>query len=476
MSSLPTLRPYQLQVIDEVRTAIKAGKRRILVVVPTGGGKTTIGGSIIHGATANGHSVLWMAHRKELVDQAYERISCRRSGFGISAGIIMANTRPNRRQMVQVASIQTLLKRELPAAKIILVDEAHHSVSPSFLKLLERYPNTITIGLTATPYRLDGRGLGDVYDAIVAPIGIPELQKQGYLTPVRYFGTPKDLEPKTDDVKTIAGDYDQKALYLKFDQRELYAGVVSNYQRFANGTRAIVFNINVEHSQKTMEAFRAAGISCYHVDGETPRAERESLLKRFRNAEFDVLCNVNLLTEGFDLPAIECVLLNRKTKSKALYLQMVGRGLRPAPGKDCCLVIDQGGNVREFGPVEHPEEHALEMTADRKKGGGAKGAPPMKSCPMCEELHLLNVRECGCGHFFSSASQELKQEEFMELTSFLPATVKLKAPKPEVPVHLRKAWISMSEAELREYAHLMGHKPGWVYHQLQRQRELSQAA
>lgn len=476
MSSLPKLRPYQLQVIQEVRAAIKSGKRRILVVVPTGGGKTTIGGSIIHSSVSNGNRVLWLAHRKELVDQAFERISDKRIGFGIPAGVIMAGARPTRRHQVQVASIQTLLKRDRPEAKVVLVDEAHHSVSPSFLTLLDQYSDSVVVGLTATPYRLDGRGLGDVYDAIVAPIGIPELQAQGFLTPVRYFGTPKDLEPKTDDVRTVAGDYDTKQLYQKFDKRELYDGVVANYQRFANGTRAIVFNINVEHSLKTVEAFRAAGISAHHVDGETPRAERERILRAFKNAEFDVLCNVNILTEGFDLPAIECVILNRKTKSKALYLQIVGRGLRPSPGKDCCLVIDQGGNVREFGPVEHPEEHELETTAQRKKSGGAKGAPPMKSCPLCEELHLLSVAECGCGHRFSSGSMELKKEEFVELTDFLPKNVKLKSAKKPVPNHLKKSWMDMTREELEEYAAIQDYKPGWVFMQLRRQTEQQRGA
>jgi DNA repair protein RadD len=476
VANLPQLRDYQLTTIAEVRAAIVAGHKRILVVIPTGGGKTTIGGAMIHGSIAKGNRALWLAHRKELVEQAHERISSPRAGFGIPAGLIMAGSPPRRKHQVQVASIATLIRRDLPTAKLVLVDEAHHSVSPSFLAMLDKYPHAVIIGLTATPYRLDGRGLGDVYTAIVAPVSIADLQAQGHLTPVRYFGTRKDLEPKMDEVKTIAGDYDAKAMFKEFDKRPLYDGVVANYRKFADASRAIVFNINVEHSLKVMEAFRATGIAAYHVDGETPRAEREKILKDFKAGAFEVLCNVNILTEGFDLPAIETVILNRATKSKSLYLQMVGRGLRPAPGKSACTVIDQGGNVRHFGPVEHPEEHSLEATA-KKKGGSATSAPPMKCCPGCERLDLLFVATCPeCGHVYSSGEMKLEQEDFLELTDFLPKNVVVKGIKKPVPDHLKKNWLEMSKDELKEYAAIQGYKHGWVHCQLKRQVDVASDA
>ncbi len=477
MANLPQLRDYQQQVLADVRAAMKAGHRRILVVVPTGGGKTTIGGAMLHGAVGRGHRALWLAHRKELVEQAHERISCPRTGFGLPAGCIMAGHPPRRRPAVQVASIATLIRRDLPTAQVVVVDEAHHSVSAGFLKVLDAYPNAVVVGLTATPYRLDGRGLGDVYTALVAPVSIADLQAQGYLTPVRYFGTRKDLEPKLEEVKTIGGDYDPKALFKQFDTRQLYDGVVANYRRFADGQKAIVFNINVEHSLKVCEAFCAAGIRARHVDGETPRHEREKTLKDFRAGAFAVLCNVNILTEGFDLPAIEAVILNRATKSKALYFQMVGRGLRPAPGKTACTVIDQGGNVRHFGPVEHPDVPALEATAKKKKGDAALSAPPMKSCPVCERLDYLFAKQCAeCGHVYNVGKDALEEAEFIELTDFLPKHVVVKGAKKPVPDHLKKSWLDMSEDELHEYATIQGYKPGWVHYQQRRQREGGVAA
>lgn len=478
--ALPQLRDYQEEVVQGVRDAILAGHRKILVAVPTGGGKTTIAGHMIHGSLGNGRRSLFLAHRKELVEQCYDRLTCEQRGFGLKydTGLIMAGCPPRRRKPVQVASLQTLIRRELPQSHLVFVDEAHHSLSASFLQLLEQYQaaGAIIIGLTATPYRLDGRGLGDVYDVIVAPVSVGDLIGRGYLTPVRYYGTRKDLEPVTEDVKVRAGEFDAAQLYAKFDKRELYDGVVQNYLRFAEASKAIVFNVNVEHSLKVVAAFRAAGIGAEHVDGETPRGERERILHDFRNGAFEVLCNVNILTEGFDLPAIETVILNRATKSKSLYLQMVGRGLRPSPGKSHCVVIDQGGNVRQFGPVEAPQEYVLEYTAPKgSKGSGAgQGAPPMKECPACEQLLLVQVRECGgCGHQFEASHQQLKQEDFLELTDFLPATVKA---KPVTPAHLRKRFTDMTEAELREFQELKGYKPGWVYAQLQRRTEGKQAA
>ncbi|GGF22434.1 DEAD/DEAH box helicase [Hymenobacter cavernae] len=471
MSSLPKLRDYQLRAIEGVRQAIRDGHRRILVVVPTGGGKTTIAGSMIHGSDEKGNPVLFMAHRKELVEQAADRLI----QFDIAPGIIMAGYPPRRRKNVQVASIQTLIKRDMPNAKVVFVDEAHHSVSPSFIELLDKYPEAKIIGLTATPYRMDGRGLGDVYDVIVAPITVAELIEQGHLTPPRYYGTRKDLEPALDKVDVVRGDYDKKQLFASFDKRELYDGVVKNYQKFAPGTKAVVFNINVEHSLNVRDAFLAAGIQAEHVDGDTHKDTRKRLLQDFRAGKFEVLCNVNLLTEGFDLPAIETVILNRATKSKSLYLQMVGRGLRTAPGKKYCTVIDQGGNVRQFGPVEHPEEYEL-STTNKRKASGVSDSPPQKMCPGCERLLYLSVAQCPqCAHRFASETMELQEAEFIELTDFLPKSVKVKAAKPQRPEHLKKSWADMTEDELYEFAELMNYKPGWVHIQLSKRNESIEA-
>ncbi|WP_026463512.1 DEAD/DEAH box helicase [Adhaeribacter aquaticus] len=461
MINVPTLRPYQVQSIEELREAFRQGHRRMILVIPTGGGKTTVAAEMIRKATENGNHILFLAHRKELVEQAKNRLHT----FGIKPGVIMAGWTQKARP-VMVASQQTLIRRALPKADVIIIDECHHSPSNGFLKIIndEQYRLSFIIGLTATPFRLDGKGLGSVgYTQIVAPITITQLVDEGHLVPARYYGPKRDMS----DVHVTGGDFNAKELFSKFDKTVIYDGVIQHYNKFAPGSKAIVFNVNVEHSVKMARLFNEQGISCAHVDGETPALERAQILSDFREGKYQVLCNVNILTEGFDLPAIETVILNRATKSKALYLQMVGRGLRPALGKSCCTVIDQGGNVYMHGPVDLEEEYSLE---DKPKKGG--GAPPMKECPNCFLLQHTGAQVCKeCNYVFSIAihERELPQEEFEDITNFLPKPVK--ANKVPVPEHLRKPWSDMTDEELKEFARMKGFKPGWVWVQIQNRQK-----
>ncbi|GAB2528228.1 DEAD/DEAH box helicase [Rufibacter soli] len=460
MSNLPQLRDYQLNALALLNQGILDGHRAQLLVLPTGAGKTTVAGQMIHNTTAKGNHVLFMAHRKELVDQAKNRLH----SFGIHPGVIMAGWKHRKDRAVNVASVQTLIKRELPHATVIVVDECHHSTSGSFKKILDQYPNAFIVGLTATPYRLDGKGLGSVgYTNIVAPISLGELTEQGHLVPARYIGVPKDMS----DVATKGGDYDVHQMHMKFDKAELYDEVVEKYNSFAPGTKAIVFNVDVKHSESMRDRFLSAGISCAHVDGETSPVERNKILAAFRDGKYQVLCNVNILTEGFDLPAIETVILNRSTKSKSLYLQMVGRGLRPAPGKRHCTVLDHGGNVWNHGPVDAPDEYTLEDVPKKK----AQQAAPVKECPQCFFIQHVGARHCKeCDHQFTLhiTERELPKAEFMELDDFLPKGAKIKIPLPD---HLRKSYMDMTKEELQEVAEIRGYKKGFVWLWQQKQKE-----
>lgn len=457
--NIPPLRDYQNNAIEQLRDGFRQGHRAQLLVLPTGAGKTTVASKLIHGAVEQTNRVLFMAHRKELVEQAKERLH----QFGIKPGVIMSGWKQRANMAVNVASVQTLLRRELPDAKIIVVDEAHHSISASFKKLLEQYPSSAIIGLTATPYRLDGKGLGDIYTNIIAPISLAELTERGFLVPARYVGSKMDMS----GVKTTGGDYDVHQMHSMFDKKEIYAGVVEHYKQFAPNTKAIVFNVDVKHSEKMRDTFLESGIAAAHVDGETPPLERSRILAAFKEGRFQVLCNVNILTEGFDLPAIETVVLNRATKSKSLYLQMVGRGLRPAPGKSHCTVIDQGGNVWDHGPVDMEEEYTLESVKKKKM----QQAAPVKACPQCWFIQHVGARDCReCGHTFTVhiTERELPKAEFTDITDFIPKQAKVKIPLPD---HLRKSWSDMTEEELKEVAEIRGYKPGWVWMQLKRQKE-----
>ncbi len=417
---------------------------------------TTVAADIIRSASEKGR-VLFLAHRQELVDQAKNRLH----QFGIRPGIVMAGyTMVNR--TVMVASVATLVRRLSTFApdhfSLIIVDECHHSVAGSFQKILNHFAGAAVVGLTATPYRLDGKGLGDIYQELVAPIRIPDLIERGYLVPTRVFA-PRSVD--VTGVKVTAGEYNSGQLFDKFNKREVYAQVVENYLRFARATKAIVFCVNVEHSRNTVEAFNQAGISARHVDGESSAIERAQAIDDFRTGKVMVLSNVNLFTEGFDLPAIETVILNRATKSKSLYLQMVGRGLRPVPGKTACIVIDQGANIYAHGPVEADEVPTLETT--KKK---TTGVAPVKECPSCYRLLATSIRTCPeCGHEFPPPAAESKVVEFEEVrVGGLIAGTRKAQPMPD---HLkgRPLW-SLSEDELREVARFRNYKSGWVDHQM----------
>lgn len=447
------LRDYQVRAITQVRKAIADGHKRIIVCLPTGAGKTTVAAEIVRLSVARNQNCLFIAHRKELVIQCKNRLA----SFGLKPSVIMAEVR-SRWSNVMVASVGTLVRRHFPPAKVLIVDECHHSTSTSFAKIIAHYQEqgALIVGLTATPYRMDNAPLGDLYEKIVSPIQIPELINRGFLVAPKYYGPMIDLS----EIKMKGKDYDVNSLYDKYNTAKMYSNVVHHYQRFANDTRAIVFCVNVNHAQLTCQAFIEAGISARTVDGMDESSVRDRILKDHQAGVFKILCNVNICTEGYDDPSLETVILNRATKSKSLYVQMVGRCLRIAKGKTVGIVIDQGANVYEHGVVDVEEEYSLHVEKKRKK---EKKAAPVKECPSCLLLNPVSVRQCKeCGHLFTAAEKEEQEAEFAELDK--DALVAAKA--AEVPAHLRKAWHAMSIGELIELRIIKRYKPGWLLSQL----------
>jgi DNA repair protein RadD len=470
---MTTFRPYQLTAIEELRQAFIEGHTRALLVLPTGAGKTTIAADMIRRGLSRSKRSLFLAHRTELVEQAAARLAT----FGVYAGIEQASRRA-RGSRVTVASIPTLVRRpesRLPIADLVIVDEAHHSTSAGFAKIINHYASqgAFIVGLTATPYRMDNKPLGEHYSHLIAPISMADLITQNHLVPPQYFAV--DHRDLYQGVDVLAGEYNPKQAFAVANKPKLYGEVVDKYQKHGDPTRpAIVFNITVEHSQKTAAAFCEAGIPARHLDGETPAQEREAILSDFRAGVFPVLCNVMILTEGYDLPEIGTVIVNRATKSRSLWKQMVGRGLRPAPDKTRCTIIDHGGNVWEHGFVEAAETYTL-FPEQRKRSSASNPTPPVKVCPECDTVLYLSTRICdACGHEFATGQIKVDSEaELIDLTNLLdhPHTPAQKAATPaqlrrSLPAHLKaKKFGQMSDTELSEYATHMGYKPGWVYHQ-----------
>jgi DNA repair protein RadD len=453
---IPVLRPYQELTNSELHSAVAKGETKIILCLPTGGGKTTIAASLIFEMLEQKKTVLFLAHRRELIDNASDRLRL----YGIRPGVIQAGRR-SVIAPVQVASIQTLGKRIPPHADIVFVDECHHSSSPTWKKLIYHYSESgsVVIGLTATPYRTDGKGLGDLYDELICPVTMKDLIGDGYLVPARFYGPAFDVS----DLKVSGGDYDQKAMAAKFDKRERYDDLLDNYKRFADGKKTIIFNPNVKISLQVVQTFTDAGYKAGHVDGEMNSVQRMETIDAFRRGDLDILSNVNILTEGVDIPSIECGILNRATISKSLYFQMVGRVLRPFGAKRHAIIIDQGGNFRAFGDPADDGVPALKETVKKKKR--MVGASPVKECPKCYLLQHLSAVTCAeCGHDFM-AGKKLKKAVFVDMEEH----IAMATSSGQLAKVLAKPWDSLTMEEMEMVRHHKGYKSGWVVRQLKAQ-------
>jgi DNA repair protein RadD len=457
------LRAYQKKGLQMLYDAIREGHKRIIWNWPTGAGKSTVSSRLVKACIHNEKKVLFFVHSKELVQQFSARLW---NQFHIPSGIIMAGVSADRTKLCQVASVQTLARRKLPDADVVIIDETHRAKAKTYTKILKNYPDAIVIGLTATPFRGDGKGLSDIFEKIVQPVKVRELIQLGHLV-----GTVKDgrayvygpANPvNLTGIKTVAGDYDKKEMADRFGQSNIVSGVLDNWNKHAKGKKTIVFNVNVEHSKKVTEKFKEAGISAAHLDGKTPKQERARVVQQFKKGTIQVLSNVNLFTEGFDIPDTECVILNRATKSMGLYIQMVGRGLRPAPGKEVCIVLDHGGNTIRHGFVEDYDQRPFSLDGiaekDKKK---KKEEDKTKFCPECLTVSGLYEPVCKtCGFEFPRKRKEIR---FRETTGFV--ALDYEATIIEFLMGLR--WDKIDKipfSQLRIYAILKGYKRGWWFH------------
>lgn len=361
------LRDYQQRAVDAVIAALS---RRPILVLPTGGGKTVCATAIVERL---GLPTLWLAHRKELIDQAAHRLDA----HGLSVGIIMAGYAPTPLAQVQVASVQTLVRRDKPHAGLVVIDECHHSSADTYGAILDCYPDAARVGLTATPFRLDGRGLGDLFGELVVAATTKELCDLGVLHAPKVWCS---KSPDLRGVKVIAGDYSLGALAKRTNTDELNADIVQTWTKRAQGRRTVVFAVDVEHSKAITAAFAAAGIAAEHLDGSTPRDARDAILGRLRAGQTQIVSNCMVLTEGWDLPALECAIVARPTASLNLHLQMIGRVMRACDGKDGATVLDHAGNHHVHGLVTRSLRYSLD--GDTQVGHD-------------EPLGLRRCQECG---------------------------------------------------------------------------------
>ena len=393
------LRDYQQAMIDEARSAYKAGERAVLLQLPTGGGKTITASTVVHGAAQKGNRTWWLTHRRELASQASQTFH----ELGIPHGTVQAGFVSNPDAAVQVASIQTIARRleKLPAPDLIVFDESHHIGAASWSAIFERFPRARVLGLTATPWRLDGQGLGKWFGHMVSGPTTSDLIGNGSLSPYRLFAP---AMPDLSGVETTAGDYQRGALAKAMDKPHIVGDAIGHYLKLCAGKRAVAFAAGVENSKSIAAQFVAAGVAAEHVDGEMSAEARDAAVDRFRRGETLVLCNADLFGEGFDVPAIEAAILLRPTKSLSLHLQQVGRALRPCAGKTEAIVLDHAGNSLTHGLPDDERVWSLDDREKRRRGEVAKVAVksctecfyvyrPAASCPQCGHTPPVQVRE-----------------------------------------------------------------------------------
>jgi superfamily II DNA or RNA helicase len=388
------LRHYQADAIARVDDAVANGVRRVLLVAATGSGKTTIAGFMILRAIERGERVVFLAHRRELILQAYRRLL----DLGLTSdqvGVIMGND-PRRRPgaHVQVASVDTLRRRARPAADVVFYDEAHRSLSATQRALAAGWPDALHIGLTATPYGPDGAGMGAAYDELVVVASPRQLIAEGFLVEPRVFTVPALQRPDLKGVRVARGDYAQAELEAALDRQALVGNIVEHWKRLADGVRTVVFAVSIAHSKHITERFIEAGVAAEHLDGETPTAERDAVLARLDLGDTRVVSGVGVLAEGWDQPSVKCAILARPTKSTGLYLQQAGRILRPW-NDEPAIILDHAGCALEHGLPQDDRVFTLE---GKKKRGGVSLEAPTRVCPDCAAVVAVTTRVCPeCG-------------------------------------------------------------------------------
>lgn len=359
------LRYYQIEAKKQTYEAMRQGVQNILLQLPTGGGKTVIFNSIIKDGVDAKKRLLVLAHRSELIQQAADKLY---KAYQISPGIIMSGYPTSAFNMVQIASVQTLIRRSLvKPPDLVIIDEAHHMQADNTYgkiknMILETNPNCRFLGVTATPCRTNGSGFKGVFDILIQGTSIPELISNGFLTPPRYYVAPLELK----GIKISAGDYNLKELSEEYQKRVHPIDLVDNWKKLANGAKTIGFAVDIQHSLSIVEEFKKHGIKAAHIDGTSKEDIRKRTIKAFEKDDIQVLYNVGVFDEGFDVPAIEAVQLARPTKSLIKYMQMVGRALRPANGKDFAIVLDHAGLVAEHDIVERERIWTLEGVEKKK--------------------------------------------------------------------------------------------------------------
>jgi superfamily II DNA or RNA helicase len=452
------LRPYQERLIADAREAFRE-HRRVMLQAPTGAGKTLIFAWLSRSVAERGRRVCILAHRRELVRQASQKLD----DMGVSHAVVAAGSRAVHRVPVTVASVQTLARRldlYRDAFDLLVVDECHHATAGTWAAVTAAYPKARILGVTATPQRLDSRGLADAFDCLIVGPSVRDLIAQGFLAPYRAYA-PADGPPDLSRVKRVAGDYDSHALAEIMSGGKLVGCAVEHYRRHADGLPAVAFCVTVQHAEAVAEQFRAEGYRAVSVDGSLPDDERDRRIRGLEDGSVQILTSCSLISEGLDIPGISAAILLRPTQSLGLHLQQVGRALRPKPDGSAAVILDHAGNCSRHGLPCQDRTWTLTQSRPAKK----RDAPtPIRTCQECYAIAPAAAKHCpACGLVFV-ADDGIPEHAAGELVEMRPSWW---APDGRPAVERRRADIDLAVArcrtwgDLKDLAKALGFKPGW---------------
>lgn len=458
------LRDYQLETIDNIYQSMKCGNQRIIVQQPPRTGKTVIMAEIARRATSKGNRVIFIIHRKEVLNQAKTTFKAQKVNMSLAT----------------MGMVQTLTRRieQLPEPQLIFIDEGHHALAKSYQRILNQFPNAYVLYFTATPVRTGHKQLDLITDDLIVGKSIKWLTANNFLAPFKYYGL-GDID--RSKLRKSNGDYSSQSMDEAISH-QIYGHIVQQYQRLANGKQAVVYCHSIESAKKVTEQFSKVGISAAEIDGDTDSQVRDELVQKFRDQQLTILANVNLFTEGVDLPNVDCVIMARPTSSLALYLQFSMRCLNPRKGKTA-IIIDHVDNFLTFGlPNSDRDWRQAVQTRDKRKKKLNVGGPAICQCKYCFGIFYRAEMQDNCcplcGHKFESdrkdyqvvnvdlqeikANEAIKHRKAMVQKIINGQVMTNIADKSPGQLHTLK--------EFQAYAKLHGYQPGWAWYQFKNRR------
>lgn len=447
------LRPYQTRDLDLVRNHLTE-RRSVLLVQPTGAGKGVLASHIVQTAASRGFKVIFLVNRRTLVNDMSKRLT----RLGVQHGVIMGSD-PRRKAWlpVHVASIDTLQRRDhVPEADLLIMDEAHFCVSPVWRKVVDKYPDAKILGMTATPIRMDGRGLGEMFDVMVQGPQVQELINQKHLVPSVVLEPPA---PNLKGVGKIGGDFNQKQLATVCDKVKIVGDVVSTWKKEAADRKTIAFAVDQNHARHIVEKFTSEGVKAAYVDCDSPDDERQVIWDDLEFGDLQIVVNVGVISYGFDCPVVSCVIGARPTSSIGLWLQQIGRGSRPHPGKTNLLILDHGGNTERLDCL-YADDRCWDLEGTPIKEKDKDNAPRVARCVACFRCFRVGPVSCPyCGSPMPKVGREIKQVEG-ELQQ-RQRERKLLSPEEWQRKLAKEEERKSKFLEFCEIAHRKGYKKGW---------------